>query len=332
MTEPASAAKPTPPADPVMHGEISKILAGRHHNPHAVLGAHPVPGGLIIRALRPLAAAVTVVLPDGTRFGMSHLHEGVFSVALPGQAATDYRLAVSYSPGGPELLVDDPYRHLPTLGEMDLYLIGEGRHEELWRALGARARPELDGTAFAVWAPNARCVRLIGDFNHWDGRAHPMRSLGGSGVWELFMPGVGPGTRYKFEICDRDGGWHSKADPMAALAEPPPATASVVFRSSYSWGDQEWMTSRAIGSPLSRPMSIYEVHIGSWRPGLSYRELAGQLVTYVLDRGFTHVEFMPVAEHPYGGSWGYQVTSYYAARRCTSTPTRTAGSIRTGAR
>jgi 1,4-alpha-glucan branching enzyme len=319
MTEHAGA-QPLRTADPVSHAEIDKILAGRHHDPHSVLGAHPVPGGLVIRTLRPLASTVTVVMPDGARFGMSHVHEGVFSVTLPARSGSDYRLAVSYAPDGPEQLVDDPYRHLPMLGEMDVYLIGEGRHEELWRALGARVRPESGGTSFAVWAPNARGVRLIGDFNHWDGRAHPMRSLGASGVWELFMPAVGPGARYKFQICGQDGSWRAKADPMAALAEQPPATASVVFRSSYRWGDQEWMARRATGDPLARPMSIYEVHIGSWHPGLRYRELAEQIVPYVLDHGFTHVEFLPVAEHPFGGSWGYQVTSYYAPTARFGTP------------
>jgi 1,4-alpha-glucan branching enzyme len=256
---------------------------------------------------------------------MTHVHQGVFSVTVPDpQGPTDdvgdYRLAVSYAADGPELIVDDPYRHLPTLGDMDLHLIGEGRHEELWHALGATVRPEHDGTSFAVWAPSARGVRLVGDFNHWDGRAHPMRSLGSSGVWELFMPGVGSGAKYKFEICGRDGGWHTKADPMAAYAENPPATASVVFESQYEWSDKDWMTARAERDPLREPMSIYEVHIGSWKPGLSYRQLAEELVQYVVESGFTHVEFMPVAEHPFGGSWGYQVTSYYAPSARFGTP------------
>jgi 1,4-alpha-glucan branching enzyme len=322
MTPAGKYASPVAVADPIGHDQIDVILAGQHHDPHAVLGAHPSPYGTVVRALRPLAMSVAVVRADGTRFEMQHVHQGVFSVTVPsgvqepgGQPAGlagDYQLAVSYSADGPELLIDDPYRYLPTLGEVDLHLISEGRHEELWRVLGARVRPELGGTSFAVWAPSARGVRVIGDFNHWDGRAHPMRSLGGSGVWELFVPGIGTGSRYKYEICGRDGGWHRKADPMAACSEPPPATASVVFESQHEWSDQAWMTARAQRDPLRQPMSVYEVHIGSWKPGLSYRELADDLVKYVLDRGFTHVEFMPVAEHPFGGSWGYQVTSYYA--------------------
>ena len=312
-------------------GEIDRIVAGTHYDPHSVLGAHPGPdGGVIVRALRPLAKSVAVVLPDGTRFPMDHVHEGVFAVVLPVGEVPDYRLAVSYpGPGGgaplPETLVDDPYRHLPTLGEVDLYLIGEGRHEQLWQVLGAHVRrpgpadqpaatgfEPLVGTSFAVWAPNARGVRLIGDFNHWDGRGHPMRSLGGAGVWEIYVPGAGAGARYKFDICAPDGQWRRKADPMANLAERPPATASVVYSSGYEWGGQ--------GERVREPVSIYEVHLGSWRPGLSYVELAEELTEYVAGLGFTHVEFLPVAEHPFGGSWGYQVTSYYAPTSRFGTP------------
>jgi 1,4-alpha-glucan branching enzyme len=253
---------------------------------------------------------------------MEHVYQGVFAATLPVTGVPDYRLAVTYPAPGtdgaetlPETVTDDPYRHLPTLGEVDLHLIAEGRHEQLWQVLGAHVSDDADGTAFAVWAPNARGVRVIGDFNHWDGRAYPMRSLGGSGVWELFVPEVGPGTRYKYDICGPDGSWHSKADPMAALAERPPATASVVYDSGYEWGDQAWLAQRAGRDPLSQRMSVYEVHIGSWRPGLSYTELADQLTDYVTGLGFTQV-----AEHPFGGSWGYQVTSYYAPTARFGTP------------
>jgi 1,4-alpha-glucan branching enzyme len=288
-----------------------------HHDPHSLLGAHPGQGSVTIRALRPLAETVTVVLDDGSRVPMQHVHEGVFSATLPGVTMPEYRIAVTY-PGAPETVADDPYRHLPTLGEVDLHLIGEGRHEALWTVLGARVRPA--GTSFAVWAPNARGVRVIGDFNHWDGRGHPMRSLGASGVWELMIPGVGPGSTYKFDICGPDGSWHRKADPMAEWAERPPATASVVTESSYQWGDREYLAQRAERDLLVSPMSVYEVHLGSWRPGLSYTELASQLTSYVTEMGFTHVEFLPVAEHPFGGSWGYQVTSYYAPTARFGTP------------
>ncbi len=307
------------PADQISHAEIDALVSGVHHDPHAVLGGHPGPAGVTIRALRPLAESVTVVLPGGDRAPMTHVYQGVFSATVPGTTVPDYRVAVTY-PGLPEAVADDPYRHLPTLGEIDLHLIGEGRHETLWTVLGARVRPAAGGTSFAVWAPNARGVRVIGDFNHWDGRAHPMRSLGGSGVWELLIPGVGEGSTYKFDICGPDGSWHRKADPMASRAERPPATASVVTQSRYEWGDADWLTARSGRDLLTQPMSIYEVHLGSWRPGLSYTDLATELTSYVTEMGFTHVEFLPVAEHPFGGSWGYQVTSYYAPTSRFGTP------------
>ncbi len=318
------------PQGQLPRGEIDRLVAGHHHDPHAVLGAHPGPAGVTIRALRPLATSVTAVLPDGSRYPMTHRHEGVFEVTLPQShlSVPDYLLAVSYAepPSDADAaageacatLQDDPYRHLPTVGELDLHLIGEGRHEQLWQVLGAHVRGT--GTAFSVWAPNAQGVRLVGDFNFWDGTAYPMRSLGGAGVWELFVPGVGPGARYKYSVCGPDGLWREKADPMAQLAETPPATASVVYESSYGWGDADWMSARPARQPVTSPLSVYEVHIGSWRPGLSYRELAVELAAYVTSLGFTHVEFLPVAEHPFGGSWGYQVTSYYAPTSRYGTP------------
>ena len=299
-------------------GEIERIAAGQHHDPHSVLGAHPGPDGVIIRAFRPLATSVTAVLDDGRRLPMEHVHEGVFAVTVPDEKVPGYRIAAVYADGSgvasDEVVRDDPYRFLPTLGEFDLYLIGEGRHEELWRVLGGHVREvgQTSGASFAVWAPNAHGVRVTGDFDGWDGRAYPMRSLGGSGVWELFVPGVGEGTKYKYAICGPDGVWREKADPMATAAEKPPATASVIYTSRHGWDDSEWMQARGERQLVREAVSIYEVHLGSWRPGLSYRELAVQLAEYVTDMGFTHVEFLPVAEHPFGGSWGYQVTSYYA--------------------
>ncbi len=297
----------------VARAEIDQLVTGEHHDPHSILGAHPGPDGVVVRALRPMATSVTLVLDDGRRVPMNHLYRGVFSVTLPEEKAFDYRIATVYDEGE-ETVTDDPYRFLPMIGEFDLYLIGEGRHEELWRVLGAHVREAgpVTGTSFAVWAPSARGVRVTADFNFWDGVAFPMRSLGSSGVWELFVPDVAEGTRYKFSVHGDDGVWREKADPMASYAEQPPATASVVFTSQYRWGDTEWMRIRPAREPVREPMSTYEVHLGSWRPGLSYRELADQLTEYVTDMGFTHVEFLPVAEHPFGGSWGYQVTSYYA--------------------
>ncbi|MBV9446870.1 MAG: 1,4-alpha-glucan branching protein GlgB [Streptosporangiaceae bacterium] len=300
--------------------EIDRIVAGQHYDPHSILGAHPGPGGVAVRTLRPMAKSVELVLADGRRLEMEHVHEGVFAVTVPfetgpgtDEAVPDYQFAVTY-PGGEEVLASDPYRYLPTLGEFDLHLIAEGRHEELWRVLGAHVRQigGVTGTSFAVWAPNAHGVRVTGDFNYWDGRAYPMRSLGGSGVWELFVPGVSEGAKYKFAVCGRDGTWRDKADPLAMATEQPPATASVVYTSHFEWSDESWLEARARREPVHEPMSVYEVHLGSWRPGLSYRDLAVELVQYVTEMGFTHVELLPVAEHPFGGSWGYQVTSYYA--------------------
>ena len=203
-----------------------------------------------------------------------------------------------------------------TLGELDMYLITEGRHEKLWEVLGAHVKRdsngELIGTSFAVWAPNARNISLISDANFWNKKTNPMIPLGSNGLWEIFIPDLGPGTKYKFAIEGRDGRWVDHADPLARQTEVPPHTASIVNESSYGWNDEEWMTQRSMYQPWKSPVSVYEVHLGSWKPGLSYRELATELGDYVLSQGFTHVEFLPVTEHPYSPSWGYQVTSYFA--------------------
>ncbi|MFG3707790.1 1,4-alpha-glucan branching protein GlgB [Micromonospora sp. NPDC047670] len=283
---------------------MDKLIAGATHDPHAVLGAHPADGRTVIRTLRRGAADVAVLV-GGERYPMRRAHDvGVFEANVPGEVL-DYRIEVDGR------VHDDPYRYPPTLGELDLHLIGEGRHERLWEALGARVFDE--GVAFTVWAPNARGVRVVGDFTGWapdDG--WPMRSLGSSGVWEIFVPEVRAGARYKYRILGADGHWRDKADPLAAYAEVPPATASVVHHSAYEWGDAAWLERRARRQPHQEPMSVYEVHLGSWRPGLGYRELAEELTEYVTGLGFTHVEFLPVMEHPFGGSWGYQVTGYFA--------------------
>nr|WP_031505797.1 1,4-alpha-glucan branching enzyme [Streptomyces megasporus] len=314
------------PADPLDPGERLRLLHGSHHDPHAVLGAHRTQGGVLFRALRPYARAVTVLV-EGMRAELHDDGDGLFSGVLPlaeGPAVPPYRLLVRYGeePGVDEIETEDPYRFLPALGELDLHLIGEGRHEELWRALGARpmVHAGVSGTRFTVWAPNALGVRVAGDFAHWDGTAFPMRSLGGSGVWELFLPGVKPGALYKFDITRPDGSHTLRADPMARRTEVPPATASIVEESEYVWHDEEWMARRAERAPHQAPLSVYEVHLPSWRPGLTYRELAEQLPAYVKDLGFTHVELMPIAEHPFGGSWGYQVTGFYAPTARMGTP------------
>ena len=203
-----------------------------------------------------------------------------------------------------------------TLGELDLHLISEGRHENLWRVLGAHVKRtpdgELIGTAFSVWAPNARNLSLICDNNFWDKKTNPMIPLGPSGVWEVFIPDLAPGVKYKFAVQGRDGRWVDHADPFARQTELPPHTASIVDESKFIWSDENWMNSRALYQPWRAPVSVYEVHLGSWKSGLSYRELAQELGAYLKKHGFTHVEFLPVTEHPYSPSWGYQVSSYFA--------------------
>lgn len=310
-----SAAAPTSPAvlEKSPH-ELGATATGSFHDPHAVLGAHPYEGAVTVRTLKPLAHRVEIVLPDGCAVDAEHEHDGIWRAVVPVEALPRYTVRVTWAEGHESVETDDPYRFWPTLGELDLHLIREGRHEELWNALGAHVL-EIDGvsgTRFAVWAPRARAVQVIGDHNGWDGRGHAMRSLGESGVWELFIPGIGEGSVYKFRILGADGTWHDKADPMARRAEVPPATGSVVTRSDYDWSDDAWLAARAERDALASPMSIYEVHLGSWRPGLDYRQLADELTAYVSELGFTHVEFMPLAEHPFGGSWGYQVSGYYA--------------------
>lgn len=295
--------------------QIDALVGGEVSDPHALLGAHPTAdSNTVVRTLRHQAKSVALVV-DGTRIPMDHVHAGVFAATVPG-ALGDYRLLVDYGPDA-RYEVDDPYRWLPTVGETDQHLIREGRHEQLWTVLGAHVRSydtpggPVRGTSFAVWAPNARGVRVTGDFDYWSGTGTPMRMMGSSGVWEIFVPGVGAGTRYKYQILGRDGVWRHKADPFASTGEVPPANASVVFDSSYEWNDDAWLQQRAEQHWSTGPMSIYELHAGSWKPGLSYRELADELVAYLDRTGFTHVEFMPLAGHPFGGSWGYQVTSYY---------------------
>ncbi|GAA4065636.1 1,4-alpha-glucan branching protein GlgB [Microbacterium laevaniformans] len=292
---------------------LDTVATGSYHAPHDILGPHRrADGSWVIRARRPMASSVTAVADDGTEIPLEHVRAGIWEGQSPAQPRA-YELVATYE-GGADYRVDDPYRHLPTLGDVDRYLIAEGRHEQLWQALGAHVRhyDGISGVSFAVWAPNARAVRVVGDFNAWDGQGHALRSLGSSGVWELFVPGLAAGAVYKYEILTRHGGWILKADPMAQRAEVPPATGSVVTESAYSWGDEEWMAARAGRDVLSQPMSTYELHLGSWRPGLGYRDAAEPLIAYLTETGYTHVEFLPLAEHPFGGSWGYQVSGYYA--------------------
>ncbi|WAB80720.1 1,4-alpha-glucan branching protein GlgB [Microcella daejeonensis] len=316
---------PAPEAIPTLHAEHRRALVeGRHPRPHDALGQHPLDDGWVVRVLRPLAASVTIVRADGSRVPLEHDADGLWHGILPGGPAEGqaYTVVASYD-GGPDWTADDPYRFVPSVGEIDLYLWGEGRHEQLWHVLGAHHRPHegVEGTSFAVWAPNAQAVRVVGDLNGWYGPQHAMRRLDDNGVWELFVPGLAPGSTYKFEIMTPSGEWVTRADPMARRAELPPATASIVADDApYAWGDGEWMARRAGTDPHDSAMSVYEMHLGSWRPGLGYRDLADPLIEYVTQLGFTHIEFMPLAEHPYGPSWGYQVTGYFAPTSRFGTP------------
>ncbi|MGA9870182.1 MAG: 1,4-alpha-glucan branching protein GlgB [Rhodococcus sp. (in: high G+C Gram-positive bacteria)] len=296
--------------------DLDLLAQGKHYNPHSILGAHTVPGGTAIRALKPNAESVVARI-GGKDYPLTHVAHGLFSGLVPFEELMDYRLAVTW-PGDNTTVSADGYRFLPTLGELDLHLFGEGRHERLWDILGAHAQNyttpdgDVSGTSFAVWAPAAKGVTVIGSFDGWTGQSFPMRALGSTGVWELFIPDLTPGTIYKYRVHGSDGVTRDKADPMAFATEIPPATASVVTSSDFEWSDDDWIDKRAEIEPTAAPMSVYEIHLASWRQGLDYRELATQLADYILETGFTHVELLPVAEHPFGGSWGYQVTSYYA--------------------
>jgi 1,4-alpha-glucan branching enzyme len=308
----------------VAKSELDQLARREHREPHAVLGAHPVDGGVVVRALRPSALSVSIKPGKGKTVPMTQIHPaGIFEGEIAGaELPLRYKLKVDYGEGG-KFTLHDPYSFLPTLGELDLHLIGEGHHEEVYQRLGAHVR-EIDGvqgTAFAVWAPAARAVSVVGDFNSWDGRLHAMRSLGSSGIWELFLPDVGRGERYKYEIITGDGDVLLKADPYAQETEVPPKTASVIHQPGHSWSadDAAFIAQRREHQPLSEPVSIYEVHLGSWRLNslednreLTYSELADELSAYATDLGFTHVELLPVMAHPFSGSWGYQVTGYFA--------------------
>lgn len=300
--------------------ERDRVSNGSHHDPHATLGVHQAEGGWVIRTLKPMAKSVKVVMQGGVEVELNHVWNGIWDGFVASKNVPDYRIKATYSTDGQthEWLVDDPYRHLPTIGELDLHLIGEGRHEELWQALGSHVLTfdgpmgKTRGTSFKVWAPNAKAVRVVGDFNHWNGVAHAMRVMGSTGVWEIFIPGIEAGSAYKFEILTKSGAWIKKIDPMARHTQCPPETASVVTESTHKWADKKWLDARKKRDALSSPMSIYELHAGSWRHSMNYRDLADELIPYIQEMGFTHVEFMPLAEHPFAPSWGYQVTGYYA--------------------
>ncbi len=316
--------------------DIDRIRSADHHDPFTVLGAHVVQvegaPAVAIRAFLPQAVKAAVIeLDGGATTPMDRVHaDGMYEAVFPGRDAVfAYELQVRHEDGTAQI-TPDPYCFLPVLTDFDLQLLGEGNHLDSHRKLGAHVITlgEVTGTHFAVWAPAARRVSVVGGFNGWDGRRHPMRVLGSSGIWELFVPGIGPGELYKFEIRARSGEVFTKADPHAYCAELRPRTASVVWDiTRHAWTDDDWMEARARRDPLSSPMTIYEVHLGSWmrRPDednrwLTYRELARELGDYVTDMGYTHVELLPITEHPHDGSWGYQCIGYFAPTSRFGTP------------
>ena len=307
---------------------LKALVEGRYANPFALLGVHRERGKRVVRTLQPKAIAVQLINAAGEV--LSELEpepfDGLFAGPMPPRIR-HYRLRITWADGNMQD-IEDPYRFPSALGELDLYLLGEGSDKNVYRKLGAHTTELLGvrGTRFAVWAPNASRVSIVGDFNSWDGRRHVMRLHPGNGIWEIFIPGIGNGTLYKYEITDASGKLLPlKADPYGAFHEPPPGNSSIVFDSRYRWRDDGWMAQRTADPKLEAPTSIYEVHLGSWRRKddgsyLTYRDLASELIPYVVDLGFTHIELLPVTEHPFDGSWGYQPIGMFAPTQRFGTP------------
>src|SRR4051794_40924685 len=307
----------------VPRDEVYRFVRGLHSDPFSVLGPHKVGDDVEIRVFRPDARAIEVVLdrePDKTIAAEPSDEEGFFCASVSGaERDVPYHLRI-VKPDGPEELTRDPYQYGPIMGDVDLHLFSEGQHWKIYEKFGAHLRTLGDATGvyFAVWAPNAERVSVVGDFNNWDGRVNPMRKLLSAGVWELFLPAINQGAHYKFEIRTQTGAVLLKSDPFAFFNQHGKSTASLVYDlERYAWSDAEWMETRQKKNWPQSPISIYEVHLGSWRRKegnrqLTYLELADTLLPYVLEMGYTHIEVLPVTEHPFEGSWGYQVTNYYA--------------------
>jgi len=321
----------------ISKSDLTALLSASHPSPHAVLGMHPHErnraAGVVVRALVRHAVTCSVVeLASGQDWPLKQISEdGLFEGFITKRTEVfRYQLRVTVA-GGEIRQFFDPYSFLPTLGDQDLYLFNEGNEHRVYEKLGAHLRTidNVPGVAFAVWAPAAKQVSLVGNFNHWDGRFHPMRPLGSSGVWEIFVPGLDEGDLYKFAVRDQRGQVRLKTDPYGTYFEGPPNNASIVCDTrGFKWGDAAWLEQRkANAGQLDQPFSVYEVHLGSWRRKpedagrpLNYREAAVALADYVTEMGFTHVEFMPLAEHPFTGSWGYQVTGFFAPTHRHGTP------------
>ena len=310
--------------------DLYPLIECRHSDPHRILGVHPSAhqggaGGSIARIFYPGAVFATLNFDHGEKLQLLKIHaDGLFEASTPSELPSSpaaYQIEVSFADGR-RLLTRDPYAFAPQLGEIDLYLLGKGEHHGAYKVMGAHPRvvEGIEGTAFAVWAPNAQRVSVVGDFNEWDGRLHAMRRLGGSGIWEIFVPGVEEGDHYKYELRGPEGDVFLKTDPYGFYAQHDLRTACMVTNlERYQWSDSAWMERRAKRDAYAEPMSIYEVHLGSWRRKsedhdrpLSYLELSEELVAYVKKMGFTHVELLPVMEHPFDGSWGYQVVNFFA--------------------
>jgi len=309
---------------------IDAIIGGYLGAPFDVLGPHVVDGTLVIRTFEPDASTVDVVLAGKKRHPMVKVHEaGVFEVAVPKQnKVIPYQLDIVYH-SGHSLLREDSYAFPPVFTDFDAHLMAEGTHLHIYERLGAHLAEVngIRGVQFAVWAPNAQRVSVVGNFNNWDGRRHPMRFLPAIGVWELFIPHLGESEIYKYEIKTHYHDYMvSKADPVGFAAEMRPKNASVVWDiGKYQWNDDAWLAERAERHAIDKPISIYELHMGSWRlrdgwEWLSYRDLITDLIPYVKDMGFTHIELLPVSEHPFDGSWGYQVTGFFAPSSRYGTP------------
>src|SRR5450759_1593024 len=311
--------------------ELNSFLSGTHSDPFRILGPHRMGDDLAIRVFRPDTQKIDILIDRQSTIAAEKIHrDGFFQAFVPGAARDlDYHLRLTGWDGS-EWVARDPYQYGPIMGEVDLHLFVEGQHWKIYDKFGAHLRTIGDaaGVYFAVWAPNAQRVSVVGDFNNWDGRVNPMRKLIGSGVWELFVPGIKQGAHYKFEILTQTGALLLKSDPFAFFNQHGKSTASLVYDlERYTWNDGAWMESRRTKNWPQSPISIYEVHLGSWRRKteegnrqLTYRELAETLLPYVLEMGYTHIELLPVAEHPFEGSWGYQVTNYFAPTSRFGTP------------